>query len=94
MDGYSIPPAGAAGSVKWDSDVWSGQVQSRAQLAKAAKLVEDSNILGSENELTFVLDPATRRTVVKVINRDTREVIAQLPPERVLQMAEQLLKRG
>jgi uncharacterized FlaG/YvyC family protein len=48
-----------------------------------------------ENELTFQKDPQTHRMVIKIINRNTQEVVMQIPPEYVLQLAEDLKqKRG
>jgi uncharacterized FlaG/YvyC family protein len=41
-------------------------------------------LFGHDNELTFVLDRASRRAVVRIVNRDTHEVIQQIPAEYVL----------
>ena len=55
----------------------------------AAGLLGQDN-LGQDNELTFVLDRSTRRAVVRIVNRETREVVDQIPNEYVLRMAEEL----
>lgn len=62
----------------------------RQQLVQAVKAVNDSNALGENNELTFVLDRSTHRTLVRLIDRNTQEVVMQIPPEYVLRLAEQL----
>jgi uncharacterized FlaG/YvyC family protein len=62
----------------------------RQQLVQAVKAVNDSNALGDKNELTFVLDRNTHRTLVRLIDRNTQEVVMQIPPEYVLRLAEQL----
>jgi flagellar protein FlaG len=53
-------------------------------------VVNDSAALGENNELTFVLDRASHRAITRVIDRNTKEVIMQIPAENVLRMAEDL----
>ena len=66
------------------------QASDRAKLIQAVKTVNESNALGdSSSELTFSVDRATRRTVIRVINRQTQDVLLQIPDEYVLQLAEQ-----
>jgi uncharacterized FlaG/YvyC family protein len=62
-------------------------------LIQAVKAVNASEMLGQDNELTFVLDRNTRRAVVRIVNKQTGEVVQQIPAEYVLRMAEEL-KRG
>jgi len=69
------------------------QKQERQQLVQAVKAVNDSNAMGDRNELTFVLDRASHRTLVRVIDRQTKEVVMQIPPEYVLRLAEQLKQK-
>ncbi|HLJ15189.1 MAG TPA: flagellar protein FlaG [Bryobacteraceae bacterium] len=56
-------------------------------LIQAVKAVDAPALFGESNELTFVLDRDTRKTVVRVVNRQTGDVVMQLPPEYVLAMA-------
>jgi flagellar protein FlaG len=58
-------------------------------LIQAVKAVNGSELFGQDNELTFVMDRNTRRAVVRIVNRKTREVIQQIPAEYVLRMAEE-----
>jgi len=44
-------------------------------------------LFGEANELTFVIDRTTRKTLVRVVNRQTGDVVMQLPAEYVLEMA-------
>ena len=60
------------------------------RLAQAIRQINNSNIFSPQNELTFILDRTTRRPITRVVNRDTHEVVAQLPPEYVLQLASEL----
>ncbi len=58
-------------------------------LIQAVKAVNGTELLGQDNELTIVLDRNTRRTLVRIVSRQTGEVIQQIPPEYVLRMAEE-----
>jgi flagellar protein FlaG len=68
-------------------------VVERRDLARATRALNDSQILGANNELVFVLDRATHRTLTRLVDRTTREVVMQLPAEYVLRIAEDLNKR-
>ena len=57
------------------------------ELIQEIKAINASGMLGDQNMLTFVLDSATRRTVVRIVDRETNEVVSQLPPEEVLRVA-------
>jgi uncharacterized FlaG/YvyC family protein len=61
----------------------------RRQLVQAAKSVNASGTLG-QNQLVFAVDPTTHHVIMRVENRNTGEVILQVPPEDVMQMAEDL----
>jgi uncharacterized FlaG/YvyC family protein len=62
-------------------------------VVRAVKAVNGTEMFGPENELRFQKDPQTQKMVIRVINRKTREVVAQVPEEYVLRLAEDL-KRG
>jgi len=62
----------------------------RRQLIQATKAVNASGVLGDENELVFVLNPRTRQAILRLVDRKTKEVRAQMPPEYVLRLAEDL----
>jgi len=57
------------------------------ELIRAVKAVNVAELFGQNSELTFVLDRETSRPLVRLIDRTTREVIRQIPPEYVLRMA-------
>jgi uncharacterized FlaG/YvyC family protein len=79
----AVPSAAAAVRTSEDAS-------QRAKLVQAVKVVNESKTLGENNELTFVLDRATGRTLTRVIDRNTQEVVLQLPLDSVLTLAEQL----
>ena len=64
-------------------------VEQRA-LIQAVRAVNAGQLFGQDNELTFILDRASRRAVVRIVNRETHEVVDQIPAEYVLRMAEEL----
>lgn len=65
------------------------QIPARRQVVRAAKAINESSILG-ENQLVFSIDSETRREIIRIENRDTHEVVLQIPPEYVLRLAQQL----
>jgi uncharacterized FlaG/YvyC family protein len=64
------------------------------EVIQAVRAVNASVKLGDNNELTFSLDRHTRRPVIKIVNRKTNEVVAQIPNEQVLRLAEYLKVSG
>jgi uncharacterized FlaG/YvyC family protein len=42
-------------------------------------------MLGQDNELTFVQDRTLRRAVAQIVNKQTGEVVDQIPAEYVVQ---------
>jgi len=59
-------------------------------LIHAVKAINASGILGEENELTFVVERGSRLAVARIVNKETREVVEQIPAEYVLRMAEEI----
>jgi len=64
------------------------------QVVQAVKAVNGTEMFGPENELRFQRDPQTKRMVVRVVNRNTREVLSQVPEEYVLRLAEDVRKQA
>jgi uncharacterized FlaG/YvyC family protein len=59
------------------------------ELIKAVKALNATDLFGSQSELTFVFDRETRRALVRVVDKQTRKVVMQIPPEYVIRMAEE-----
>ena len=59
------------------------QQQKNAQLKKA---VEDINKKAVNSEASFGIHEATNRVTIKIIDKDTKKVIKELPPEKTLDM--------
>jgi flagellar protein FlaG len=56
-------------------------------VSAAVETVNNTGSAGDGREVTFSLDQATKRPVIKVIDTATREVLSQWPPEYLLQIA-------
>ena len=69
------------------------QATERRELVKAIKAINATEFFGENYELTFVMDRETRRPLMRIVDRQTREVIRQLPPEYTLRLAEELRSR-
>ena len=64
--------------------------QDRRTLIQAVKAINASEMFGQENELTFSMDRAANRMVARIVNKNTREVLIQIPDEYVLRLAEEM----
>ena len=63
------------------------QLAQRRELIKAVKAVNQIELYGQDNELTFALDRYSRKPVVRLVDRKTREIVRQIPSEQVLRLA-------
>ena len=57
------------------------------EVIQAVKALNGTQMFGEDNELLFQRDRQTQRMVVRVVNKNTQEVISQIPPEYVLRLA-------
>jgi flagellar protein FlaG len=64
------------------------------ETVQAVKALNQSEMFGSDNELVFQRDETARRMVIRVINRNTKEVVSQIPPEYILRLAQDLKARS
>ena len=69
------------------------QAANNREVVQAVKALNGAEMFGPENELRFQKDPHTQRIVVRLVNRKTSEVVAQVPAEYLLRLEEDL-KRG
>jgi flagellar protein FlaG len=67
------------------------QQPSSAQLAEAMRNINKA-LESMSSELEFTVDNDTKATVVKVIDRQTKEVIRQIPNEETLEISKALDK--
>ena len=66
------------------------RIAEHGELIRAVKALNASDLFGNDRELSFGLDRETKRPVIRVVDRNTHEVIQQIPPEYAVHMAESL----
>lgn len=71
------------GSSNNESNSGEGRQPSHEQIKKA---VETLNKKMSHSEAVFGIHEATNRVTIKIIDKETKEVIKELPPEKTLDM--------
>lgn len=79
-------PAVAAVSEQNDNYQAEQQMQQQMSPDKVRKAVEDINRKASYSEVQFGVHEATNRITIKIVDRDTKKVIRELPPEKTLDM--------
>lgn len=63
-----------------------GQNKQQATQEQIKKAVEQLNRNMAHSEAVFGIHEATNRVTIKIIDKETREVIKELPPEKTLDM--------
>jgi flagellar protein FlaG len=81
----SIPPVEPAAPVSV-----SEQPAQTRDVVQAVKALNATEMFGEENELVFQMDHQAKRMVVQIVNRQTKEVVSQIPPEYVLRLSEDM----
>ncbi len=66
------------------------ELRDRRELIKAIKAINATEVFGSNYELTFVMDRFTSRPLMRIVDRQTHEVIRQFPSEYLVRLAEQM----
>jgi flagellar protein FlaG len=63
------------------------------QVAAAVQALNQSEYAGPTREITILLDPKTHRPMVRIVDKETGEVVQQIPSEFVLRMAQEAKQR-
>ena len=61
-------------------------------MIQAVSAVNEATLFGEQYELTFAMDRNSRRPLLRLVDRETHEVVRQIPPEYVLRAARELTK--
>jgi flagellar protein FlaG len=61
-------------------------------VVQAVKALNATEMVGDENELVFQMDQQAKRIVVQIVNRQTQEVVSQIPAEYILRLSEDMKK--
>ena len=60
------------------------------EIVTAIKSINATELAGSNSELTFVFERFTGRPLIRLVDRTTRNVIQQIPPEYMLRWAQEI----
>lgn len=66
----------------------------KRQVVQAVTALNKSEMFGEDNHLEIQRDPDSKRLVVKVVNRNTGDVVSQVPAEYVLRLANGLKQKS
>jgi uncharacterized FlaG/YvyC family protein len=61
-----------------------------SEMVQAVRAVNATELFGGESELTYVLDRRTQMALVRIVDKNTGEVVRQFPPEYLLALSEEL----
>ena len=89
MELYAIRPVGPITPTA-DAQLTPQLRAERTALVQATKAVNEVRAFGPTSEVTFSLDRVTHKPLLQIVDRQTGEVISQLPPEYLLRIAAQL----
>jgi flagellar protein FlaG len=70
------------------------RLQTNPDTAQAVTAVNNAKLFGQDNELTFAMDRETKRTVIRLVDSKTRQVIRQIPAEMLLRLAAETQQEG
>ncbi|ADE15425.1 flagellar protein FlaG protein [Nitrosococcus halophilus Nc 4] len=85
-------PLSAGSSRPKEKETGNREVESQ-KLVDAVQSINDF-MQNVRRELQFSIDEVTGRTVIKVVDRESEEVIRQIPPEEVLTLARRVAEEG
>jgi len=63
------------------------------RMVQAVKSINEAGLFGEASELTFSYDRTSKKMVLRLVDRETKEVIRQIPPEYLLRLADDLETR-
>jgi uncharacterized FlaG/YvyC family protein len=63
------------------------QASVNRDVVRAVHAVNASEMFGSDEELTFYVDSRSKRVIVRLVKRNTGEVVRQIPADYVLELA-------
>ena len=71
-----------------------GASRGKSRLVQAVRTLNTAAAFGDQNEITFQVDRTSRLPVIRIVDRNTKELVTQIPAEYVLRMAEDLAHSG
>ncbi len=73
-------------SADTDSEIENGKQNQQAANEKIKKAVEELNKKMFNSEAIFGIHEKTNRVTIKIVDKDTKDVIKEFPPEKTLDM--------
>jgi uncharacterized FlaG/YvyC family protein len=64
------------------------QITQRRILLQAVSTINANGLLGEQRDLVFILDRASHRAIMQVVDRQTREVVMELPQNDVMTLSQ------
>jgi uncharacterized FlaG/YvyC family protein len=69
------------------------ETRARTQaVAAAVRTINESGIVGPDRQVTFSTDAATRELVVRVVDKQSKDVLVQWPSDYALNLAQEFRK--
>ncbi|MCS7026699.1 MAG: flagellar protein FlaG [Bryobacteraceae bacterium] len=90
MDNGSISPVTFALAASLSPNQQAERRAEQREIIKAVQALNRTEFFGQSQELQFSLDRETKRPVLKIVDRQTGEVVTQVPPEHILKLARQI----
>jgi uncharacterized FlaG/YvyC family protein len=66
------------------------QLAENRQIVTAVKSLNKTELLGNDKEFRLLMDRETQRPVIRLVERDTQQVLWQMPSEYFLNLAKEL----
>jgi uncharacterized FlaG/YvyC family protein len=65
------------------------ELQQQKQLIQAVKRLNETELRGSNQELRIVVDEDSQKPAVRLVDRETQEILQEYPPKSILRRARQ-----
>jgi len=65
------------------------ELQEQKQLIQAVKRLNETELRGSNQELRIVVDEDSKKPSVRLVDRETQEILQEYPPKSILRRARQ-----
>ena len=65
------------------------ELQQQKQLIQAVKRLNETELRGSNQELRIVVDEDSKKPAVRLVDRETQEILQEYPPKSILRRARQ-----
>lgn len=62
----------------------------KKEIIEAVRAVNKAELFGQENEVTLVLDRRSQKMLVRIVNKETGELVRQIPSEYLQHLASDL----